>query len=112
VAVRLFQVDTLVAGLEGKQQVAAGSQYSVELGEDHRPPFRRGVDDGVLRDVAAEEAVRQVKVQHRTFFESQVRGILTGHRNHHRRQIDAEGTQPERVQVCRNPTRATTKTVS
>jgi hypothetical protein len=38
---------------------------------------------------------RKVKVQHRTFFESQIRVCLTGHRNHPRRQIDAEGTQSE-----------------
>lgn len=67
------------------------------------------MNDGVPGDDAAESAVLHVQGSHRTLVEPQARVRPTGHRNHRRRQIDAERAQPERVQVCRHASGAATE---
>src|SRR5579884_1353370 len=96
--VRRGHVPRLGVGLEGEQRVAAGSQHSVELGEDVRQPLVRGVDGRVPGDQAAQRSVFDLERQHRTLIEPQGRIRAPGQRDHLRGKIDSEYRYAERVQ--------------
>ncbi len=73
----------------------------MELGERYRQLLGRGVDDGISGEDAAESAIRQVQRGHRTLVEPQAWVGLPGQRDHRWGQVEAEGGQPEKAQVCR-----------
>ena len=99
VAEPLGQVQRLVAHLEGDEQAALGGQHPVELGERRRQQLRWAVDDRVPGDQAAEGSVGQVEGGHRALVETQGGVGPAGHRQHSRRQVDAERVQPQGAEV-------------
>lgn len=108
VPIGMFQMDPLVASLEGEQEKSIRAEHPVELAEHRGQELGWSVDDGVPSDNAAQNTVRQFEVGHRTLFEPQARMHPTGYRNHLRRQVNAKDGQSESVQMCRHVARAAT----
>ncbi len=102
----LGDADAGVGGLEAQQQLATGREQPGELGEQRRHPLRRGVDDRIPGDDAAEGAVGEREALHVAHLETQPGAVTAGQCDHLRGQVDAECLHPEVMQVGRDVARS------
>lgn len=97
-ALRQMHPVVLVAGLEAEQDMAAGHQDAVELGEGRRQVLVRDVDDRVEGEDAAQRLVRQVQRGHRAHVEPEPGMRLARQRHHPGRHVHPEHRHAEGVQ--------------
>lgn len=75
---RLGQLGGVVVGLEGDQQMAAGREHAVELGEYRGEPLGRGVDDRVAGENPGEGGVLHLEGVHQPHLEAEFRMGVAG----------------------------------